>query len=340
MTGIVQDLTGRTSDFEAMEQAVSRLLDREVTPDRLAQAESGQTAVEIWTALEASGLGLALLDANLGGLGLEASAAFELLRLTAVYSVPVAIGETMIATALWGQPLDGQVTLISDFNRVPYGRQARFGVMQNGRDGIALIEMPQSMEPDRNLANEPRDAFKSDPAGHVIETRKPTLGKTVDVMACGALLRSVQMCGAMHTVLRLSIEHAKIRQQFGRPIGRFQAVQHMLADLASEVAAADAITGLAVRNWNREGFIFTAGLAKARVGEAAGHVAAIGHQILAANGFTRDHPLNRSTRRLWSWRDDFGNEAIWQQQIGRAICAEGGGGVWEQVLTANSGAQE
>lgn len=73
---------------------------------------------------------------------------------------------------------------------------------------------------------------------------------------------------------------------------------------------------------------FSVAIAKARVGEAAGHVAAICHQVHGAMGFTQEHPLHFSTRRLWAWRDEWGAETYWQEQIGRIVCAQGGEGFW------------
>ncbi len=61
--------------------------------------------------------------------------------------------------------------------------------------------------------------------------------------------------------------------------------------------------------------------AKIRVGEAAGEGAAIAHQVLGAIGFTKEHTLHRFTRRLWAWRDDFGNESQWAVKLGNLVAA-------------------
>jgi acyl-CoA dehydrogenase len=83
--------------------------------------------------------------------------------------------------------------------------------------------------------------------------------------------------------------------------------------------------------------MFAIAVAKARVGEAAGTVAAIGHQVHAAMGFTREHTLQYRTRRLWSWRDEFGNETHWQRQLGELAVEHGGDGLWP-FLTGTTGA--
>ena len=58
-----------------------------------------------------------------------------------------------------------------------------------------------------------------------------------------------------------------------------------------------------------------------RVGEAAGTGAAIAHQVHGAMGFTYEHSLHHATRRLWAWREEFGNEAVWATRLGRMVAA-------------------
>ena len=81
-----------------------------------------------------------------------------------------------------------------------------------------------------------------------------------------------------------------------------------------------------------EHFAFWVAVSKARVGEAVGLVAATCHQIHAAMGFTQEHPLHYATRRLWSWRDEFGSDAFWQQRLGDAACAAGGEALWPMLV--------
>ncbi len=103
------------------------------------------------------------------------------------------------------------------------------------------------------------------------------------------------------------------RSQFGRPIHRFQAIQHQLALLAGETAAAKIAANCAVDPYGKEPFSKEIAFAKIRVNEAVGKANPIAHQVLAAIGFTYEHTLHHSTRRLWSWRDEFGTETDWDQ---------------------------
>ena len=147
----------------------------------------------------------------------------------------------------------------------------------------------------------------------------------------GALARALQMAGALERILGYAVQYANERIQFGRPIGKFQAVQHMLAVLAGHVAASAAVTDAAVEASATAPDAFLVAAAKARTGEAAGRGAEIAHQVHGAMGYTQEHNLHDSTRRLWSWRDEFGNEAFWQRRLGREVVAAGADALWPRL---------
>jgi acyl-CoA dehydrogenase len=148
----------------------------------------------------------------------------------------------------------------------------------------------------------------------------------------GALCRSFQMAGALETVLRMCVEHANVRVQFGKPIAQFQAVRQQIAALAGQAAAASRAADLALEAVMCGGGENEIAVAKARAGEAAGIAAAIAHQVHGAMGITYEHALHQYTRRLWAWRDDFGNERYWQRKLGAAISSRGADNLW-QFLT-------
>ena len=136
------------------------------------------------------------------------------------------------------------------------------------------------------------------------------------------------MAGALEASLALAVQYANDRVQFGRPIGKFQAIQHLLAVLAGQVAASSAAADAAVEASGSAADEFMVAVAKARIGEAAGKSAEIAHQVHGAMGFTREHNLHYVTRRLWSWRDEFGNESHWQVRLGRMVAAKGADALW------------
>jgi alkylation response protein AidB-like acyl-CoA dehydrogenase len=152
--------------------------------------------------------------------------------------------------------------------------------------------------------------------------------------ALGALMRSFQMAGAMKTVLAMTLQYANDRVQFGRALGKFQALQHMLAEMAENAAAAETAANNALRAWGSPTERLLLAAAKIRCGEAAGIVAAGAHQLHGAIGFTREHRLHHLTRRLYTWRDEFGHEGDWAIELGRAALARGPDALWPLITDA------
>jgi acyl-CoA dehydrogenase len=144
------------------------------------------------------------------------------------------------------------------------------------------------------------------------------------------------MAGALETALHLSVQYAGERVAFGRPIAKFQAVQHNLARLGGEVAAALAASGSAAdRLATARGFdpsvMLEVAAAKIRAGEAVTTGAAIAHQVHGAIGWTAEHVLQRYTRRLWGWRDDFGAESHWAVMLGDLVAEAGADALWPML---------
>ena len=149
---------------------------------------------------------------------------------------------------------------------------------------------------------------------------------------CGGWVRPCmhagQVAGVLERCLEQSFRYATDRRQFGRPIAKFQAVQHNLAVLAGEVAAAttsaDAAVSADFPPRNRRRAYVPRGRRREGPGrpQAAGAGAGIAHQVHGAIGFTREDSLRHRTRRLWAWRDEFGPETVWAVELGRRIAKE------------------
>jgi alkylation response protein AidB-like acyl-CoA dehydrogenase len=186
--------------------------------------------------------------------------------------------------------------------------------------------------PGANLALEPRDTLEiaADLPADAVAPAGPDAGH---LRAVGAALRCQQMAGALGRLVAMTTQYALDRTQFGRPIGKFQAVQHSLAVLAGQAAAATAAAdGAAEAIAPPRVLAIAAG--KQRCGEAAGKGAAIAHQVHGAIGFTYEHTLHYLTKRLWSWRDEFGSEAEWASLLGRHMAASGPDRLWFEITAA------
>jgi acyl-CoA dehydrogenase len=354
-----------TQDLSAivLEQA-DRLFRGEVTRQRMSDADGGVWPSAIWQAVERAGLPLALVPEALGGAGLSPIDALRLIRRVGYHTVPIPLPETMFAAALWaeaaGAPAQGTLSLgptavdqsidiarsargfalNGRAERIPWAAQVDhilvFARDSSGAGHLVLLEPAvASIRSHRNLANEARDSLLLNDVAVSPEGVRAAPPSCADgFLLLGALIRAQQMVGAMERCMDYALAYAMERQQFGRPIGKFQAVQHMLADAAGQYAAAAAAAELAAESYGNADFDFAVAIAKARVGEAAGKVAEICHQVHGAIGFTHEHPLHFATRRLWSWRDEFGHETYWQERIGRAVFSAGGDALWPMLVGA------
>ncbi|HEX6351275.1 MAG TPA: acyl-CoA dehydrogenase family protein [Candidatus Dormibacteraeota bacterium] len=164
--------------------------------------------------------------------------------------------------------------------------------------------------------------------GTEIDFAEKVMPEVGDAQRRGALMRSIQMLGALERVRDLTVTYAAERRQFGQALNRFQAVQQQLAELAGEVALAAAAVEAAVEDPLAPRQVATA---KIVAGSAAGRAAAIAHQVHGAIGFTHEHQLHRWTTRLWAWRDEFGTESAWSEALGDLVARTGGDRLWELI---------
>jgi acyl-CoA dehydrogenase len=321
-------------------------------PTTVNEAERGIWPKALWAALEESGLPLTWVPEELGGAGAELADGFAVLRVAGRFAAPVPLAETLMAgwllaragIAVPGGPLtiapvraDGHITLSADgtlagrARRVPFARNAGHIAVLADRGGEAAVALVAArglaISQATSLAGEPRDDVSFD--GVVPETVRPAAIDQDKLISLGAAVRLQQMAGALEKILEQSVQYALDRVQFGRPIAKFQAVQHNLATLAGEVAAASAAADAAAEACRLPDIaIGEIAIAKVRSGEAAGTGAAIAHQVHGAMGFTYEHSLHHATRRLWAWREEFGNEAVWAARLGRMVAARGADELW------------
>ncbi len=148
-------------------------------------------------------------------------------------------------------------------------------------------------------------------------------------------LRSVQMAAAMDGALSLSIDHVSAREQFGRPLSKFQAIQHQLAVAASQVAAANmaASQACAALSNDMKSAWHEAAIAKVQIGESIEGATSAFQQVHGAIGYTMEYDLHHYSRRLWAWRDALGNEHIWAQKLGDDLAQKDSNKLWRGVTT-------
>ena len=226
-------------------------------------------------------------------------------------------------------------------SRLPWAAQAgRIVLLADGPDGEMAIALEGTIGaeliPGRNMAGEPRDTLNFAGlrvAGDAAARVAPGVDRAA-VYRRGALARAVLMAGALERALDTAVTYAGERRQFGRQIGKFQAVQQQLAVMAGQVAAAGAaadvgVEALSLNDPARQEFLIA--IAKTRVGDAATVASEIAHQVHGAIGFTKEYSLQLSTRRLWSWRDEFGGDTEWAARVGAFVCARGADALWSTL---------
>jgi acyl-CoA dehydrogenase len=202
---------------------------------------------------------------------------------------------------------------------------------------LALVSSADTtIDPAKSLAGDPADRVTFDGVAPIaVAPVNPPLGHQA-VMMMGGLVRSMQIAGALETMLDLVVEYAGQRVAFGRPISKFQAIQQSIATMACEVAAASTGAPSAVAALEDAGVLFpdddalfleiTA--AKVRCAEAAANASRIAHQVHGAIGVSAEHVLHRFTLRSLAWRDDFGDETYWAVELGRRVSALGSESLW------------
>lgn len=297
-----------------LEETTERLFADHVSKATLDAAETGEFPSALWARFHAAGLHL--VGAPGSGTGLQDL--FGVLKVAGRHAVPLPLAEILLAGVV-GAPSEQGFTTIATGGVAPWARAARQVLTLDGQLGTDFACVPNA-----NVAGEPRDDVSLRGATNI--PVPDDLGELL------ALSRVALMAGALERILDESIAYATEREQFGRPIAKFQAVQHNLAVLAGEVAAACCANDGAVAACGTARFADHVAAAKARVGEAAGVGAEIAHQVHGAMGFTHEHSLHHFTRRLWAWRDEHGREAAWQARLGRRVAAGGADRVWEFLV--------
>lgn len=331
---------------EMIIESTTKIMEKYSTKDVINKAENGIWAgEELWNKLVELGMITVAIPEGLGGNGGDFSDALSILHLAGKYSAPIPLAETYIANWLLsgiGEPVTDEILTVfytkdiqpfqfkksgkgwivsGKAKNVPWARFAQkllvFGETSAGPI-LSLVKLEKAdIIHGKNLAGEARDVVIFENV--FIEDCKHfevNLDEQVKkLLFSGALTRCAMMAGALENILNLTINHTSERSQFGRPIHRFQAIQQQLARIAGEVAAAGVATKYAFQSYTNDNLSKEIAYAKIRVNEAAGKANQIAHQVLAAIGFTYEHTLHHSTRRLWSWRDEFGTESDWEEII-------------------------
>ena len=279
----------------------------------------------LWNKADELGLPLAMCPEIAGGSELGWSEMFDVIAHSAACGEPVPLGETLVANAL-----------LCAAGLPPGEGPVFFNIPSSLADGAKPSGVPRGAKllTSANAGSTPRLIPLEDAAQADLD---PTATQAGDPSLYGALLRSVQIAGALQGALELSVRYAQERIQFGRPIAKFQAVQHMLAQLACEVAAAAAGARTACAKMDAGDGALSIAIAKLRAGRAVEKGVMLAHQIHGAIGVTLEYPLARLSRNMWRWCEEFGDHRYWAISVART--GLGMASVWEAIVAASDPAE-
>ncbi|WP_207945386.1 acyl-CoA dehydrogenase family protein [Actinomadura sp. 7K534] len=302
----------------------------------------------LWRTLEELGLTRLTSGEEAAAGWVEAAA---LLRAAARAAAPVPLAEhDLLAGWLLGRaglpdPGELRTSCVLDpegsAEQVPWAASADAIAVIWGEPGAwKLADVPASaavIEPSHDLAGQQRDTVRV----AVESLTGAAIGDDVvrEYLLRGALARTVQITGAMDRVVELCLQHASERRQFGRPITRFQAVQHLIAEAASECALAMAATDAAVLEAasphpDLDALEFAVATARSVTGHAASVVVRNAHQVHGAIGTTYEHQLHEFTKPALAWRSEFGSMHEWDARL-TALIVGSSGPAWDSVVPAS-----
>lgn len=135
--------------------------------------------------------------------------------------------------------------------------------------------------------------------------------------ALSAVVHSMLIAGALEKLLEICVDYANMREQFGKPIGRQQSLQHMIAQLAEQAA----LIRVTAQYGASAGFDVPENLAavvKYNASAAVPPATSIAHAVHGAIGVTQEYDLQLWIRRLYNWRAAAGSESYWAPKIGAA----------------------
>ena len=240
-------------DQTVLRETAKDLLDSECTTDRVRRADGGFDA-DLWTLMTAQGwTGIAVPEAQ-GGVGLGAVEAAVLLERAGACVAPVPLLQQVLALEVladttWGPDLLSGQSIAAAVRRpltrntdgtvsgrpepVIYGARADV-LVAPADDELVAVDL-------RGIGRTPEPAMDRTRELAWIDldhASAETIGDAAAVAAHldrGAVFHSAEMLGGAEAVMHLAVDYAKQREQFGRPIGSFQAVKHRCADMLVDV---------------------------------------------------------------------------------------------------------
>jgi len=307
-------------------EAIEAILVDQCTPAAIRAIENGGPTTALWGALAESGFLELMGSEEAGGAGLALDAVFPIFVALGRHAVPVPAAQSIAARALLGSVAapQGMVTLAGHARRgadgsvsagqVPFGAIADH-VLANIDGQLVLLACNGAQRTGTGIHGSLAASLRwaADAIG------APLGDNGAQVAVFSAALHAAAIAGAMERLFAMTLGYCNDRVQFGKAIGRFQAVQHQLSVMAEHVACAGVAAELAFRPGEQVPALLAAATAKARTSASVPLVASTAHALHGAIGVTEEFDLQLYSRRLHEWRMADGSEAYWNRVVGDAL---------------------
>jgi alkylation response protein AidB-like acyl-CoA dehydrogenase len=306
-----------TSDQQAMAEAVRAALAKECAPPVLRNAGDVTRDRRIWGALANLGVFGLTVPEKAGGLGLDQRDAVGVFQEIGRAAAPGPIADTFATVQLLA-PFAEEPAAAGWLSRIAAGD----AVVSIGLGAAPLVEAADQadlliLQKDAELHAVPAAGTRAERAESVDPNRRlftvqwqprPETLLTADAEALARardhllLATSAELVGLGRKLLDLAVRHVSVREQFGRPLGALQAVQHRLADVAVGIEFADPVVARAACSLAAGAPSAARDVAMAKVfaSEAAERAAYSGLQAHGAIGYTREHDFHLYALRAWS----------------------------------------
>jgi acyl-CoA dehydrogenase len=339
----------------ALVASIDRLLVSSCTFDVVEQAERDGWCASVWDHLAEAGYPWVSIPEEAGGSGGSVTDALDVVRAVGRHAAPVPIAETSVLggwlIAAAGFPLpEGALSVVPDPRGlsvedgrlrgsvvVPWARHVHSVLaLVDGPDGTLVVSVRPdqlTIAPRTNMAGEPRDQVEFDVVLDAALVAPAPPGVDAEALRLrGCLSRAVLSAGALAMMSQLTVDYTHERRQFGRPVASFQAVQHHLVAVAEGALRASMAADVATRSLQAGGDCwFEVAAARLVVDAAAVDATRAAHQAHGAMGVAREYRLHHFSRRLWSWRHEYGSAGAWRRELGRRVASSGADGLFPMV---------
>lgn len=306
--------------------AFRQWLEGECPPARVRELENGQGLDAAWRSLQDSGFCDALTSEAHGGAGASLETVAQMLFDAGRHALPLPFGATLWARAALAER---ELSVPSGPITLARGRMEGDTLYCANVDLGRLADHVMVVLEDRTLLVPTASAECRDDGIHAslnailvwqaLPEDTVTVDTNQDWSLVGAALFAAQIAGAAERTLNLALAYAGERKQFGKPIGKFQALQQRLSVCAEEVFATRMAMQLALRGRGPAPEGQVAMVAKARCSAAVPEITAVAHLVHGAIGITEEYDLQLFSRRLHDWRLQFGSERFWHRRLGADV---------------------